>query len=314
MLSRGASLTLAFLRARSGKTGQCWWKQQNIAAALRISLRTVGRHIAELTAAGELESLRRGSTSNLYTLRKTCGKHYTLEAENVRLDRPKCPNVSIELNLKPRRKLARPLFEIPPETIQSPEGRTAPNPEYVFLQGVVRSARSRIERAENPAAYSRAVMRAELEAFRAKQRPSNVVEKREVSLASYSSASGANEAQDVRVMPLPEPYLPVNPNETCASLAKEAGVGVEGHARQRRNGTGRCNPDVGLLDGRYLDIAAGNAESRSPGENLIAPIQAGIKSGTSAFSPQKKPPDSEHCDFSAAIADLARRKRIGGSP
>jgi hypothetical protein len=85
-----------FLQQRANKTGQSWWGQDKMAKELEVHVRTIGRWVRELKAENLLDSIRRGSTSNLYTLRKF-PVQMTLD---VRSDRTKCPNVSIELNLE----------------------------------------------------------------------------------------------------------------------------------------------------------------------------------------------------------------------
>jgi hypothetical protein len=82
---------LYFLKDKSGRKGSCWWGQQKIADELVMARMTVIRAIRALVLAGEIESVRRGSTSNLYRV---------LKYQNVTSDVTKCDNASIELNLK----------------------------------------------------------------------------------------------------------------------------------------------------------------------------------------------------------------------
>lgn len=85
-LTRGARQLLDFLKNRSGRNGQCWWKQANIADQLGCHRSSVVRWVRELTDAGALESIRRGSTSNLYTLSKSCGKQVDFDFTNATTD------------------------------------------------------------------------------------------------------------------------------------------------------------------------------------------------------------------------------------
>jgi hypothetical protein len=135
-----------------------------MAIELDVHIRTIGRWVAELKAAGRLDSIRRGSTSNLYTLR-------IIAVENpipVRSDRTKCPNVSIELNLEQEKQQQ---LAFPQPTITNEYGRTDPNPEFEHLQAVLRGAKRRIELARNPVAYERAIVQAELRAMRKLPQP-----------------------------------------------------------------------------------------------------------------------------------------------
>lgn len=162
MLSSGATALLYFLTQKSGRTRQCWWSQKRIADQMHCSVRTIGRWVSELRLAGLLDSIRRGSTSNLYTLSSACGK----SVEDVRTDQPKCPNVdrpSLLLNLRKEKQLALPF---PQATVTNEYGRTDPNPEYVAIIGILRGARQRIERARNPIAYEHAIVQRELAAMR----------------------------------------------------------------------------------------------------------------------------------------------------
>lgn len=61
------------------------------------------------------------------------------------------------------------------------------------------------------------------------------------------------------------------------AAGREQGRGVEGHARRRRNGTGRRNPAQGFL-------VRGQRQRESAG-TLVAPILAGIKPGRPCSGP-----------------------------
>jgi len=58
---------------------------------------------------------------------------------------------------------------------------------------------------------------------------------------------------------------------------RDEGRGVDGHASQRRNGTGRWNPAQGFL-------VRGQRHRESVG-TLVGPIQAGIESGRPSSEP-----------------------------
>lgn len=157
-ISRNARGFLWFLQERANKNNQSWWGQAKMAKELGVHIRTIGRWVRELKDAGRLDSIRCGSTSNLYTLRITAIEI----AVPVRSDKTKCPNVSIELNLEQEKSQ----LAFPQPTITNEYGRTDPNPEFQHLQGVLRSAMPRIRRARNPVAYERAIIQAELRALR----------------------------------------------------------------------------------------------------------------------------------------------------
>lgn len=89
-MTHATRAVLAFLKDKSGRKGSCWWGQQKIADELVMARMTVIRAIKALALMGEIESVRRGSASNLYRL---------LKCQNVTSDVTKCDNTSIELNL-----------------------------------------------------------------------------------------------------------------------------------------------------------------------------------------------------------------------
>lgn len=159
-MTRNARGFMWFLQQRANKTGQSWWGQEKMAKELGVHVRTIGRWVRELKHAGVLDSIRRGSTSNLYTLRKTGVENLSI----VRSVQTKCPNVSIELNLEQENQQAP--LAMPEPTITNEYGRTEPNPEFEYLSGVLRNALGRIRNARNPLAYERAVIQAELRALR----------------------------------------------------------------------------------------------------------------------------------------------------
>lgn len=104
MLSRGAGELREFLREKArgigdSRVGESWWSQEKIAEQLRVSVRTIGRRVAELVAACEIESERRGSTSNVYRLRHLPMQQMGFEFSDVRSDQTNCPNATIILNL-----------------------------------------------------------------------------------------------------------------------------------------------------------------------------------------------------------------------
>lgn len=157
-MTRNARGFMWFLQQRANKTGQSWWGQDKMAKELGVHVRTIGRWVRELKQAGVLDSIRRGSTSNLYTLRKTAVEIPL----TVRSVQTKCPKVSIELNLEQENQQA----SWPDPTITNEYGRPIPNPEFEHLQRVFQGAQRRVMRARNPAAYERAIIRDELSALR----------------------------------------------------------------------------------------------------------------------------------------------------
>ncbi len=160
-LSRGAMRLIQFLQVRSGRQGQCWWGQKKLAEALGYCVRSIGRWVAELVRAGSLESIRRGSTSNLYRPKDT--------GQNVRTDRTKCPNVSIELNIKTEKASLPALLaeaNAIPATITNECGRVEKNPVRARLMQWWEVSQARFERADNPQAYAAAALSAELAKIR----------------------------------------------------------------------------------------------------------------------------------------------------
>ena len=162
-LSRGASSLLKFLTDKAGRKGFMWWGQRSMATHFDVDIRTIRRWVRELKQSGDVQAARRGSTSSVYTLSKTCGKL----RENVLTDRTKCPKEasgSSYMNLskeKQQQSLAFPQAEIVNEY-----GRRMPNPEHQRIMEVLRAARGRISAARSPVAYERAVIQAELRAMR----------------------------------------------------------------------------------------------------------------------------------------------------
>lgn len=159
-MTRGAKAFLNFIRSKANRNGQSWWGQQTMAKEMDVHRSTINRWVAELVAAGELDSIRRGSTSNLYTLRISTVEKIPRATSNV----AKCDNASLILNSKKENSQLG--LEFPQPYTTNEYGRTDPNPEYQYLVGVLRAAKGRIARADNPAAYERAVWQRELLALR----------------------------------------------------------------------------------------------------------------------------------------------------
>jgi hypothetical protein len=150
-ISRGAQRLLDFLRMKASPSGQSWWGQKRIAEILKYSIRTIKRWLAELVRAKLVNSIRRGSTSNLYNLRENpCAN----QAADGPSEGPECPHVSIELNLAEVKKQEQASFEFP----EPPKPNT---PEYQLLVPILRRRRHAIERADHPAAYEAAIIRGE---------------------------------------------------------------------------------------------------------------------------------------------------------
>lgn len=149
-----------FLKLKSGKSGECWWGQGRIAAELEMHRYSVIQAIAALVSEGLLESVRRGSTSNLYRVREM--------SQNVTRDVTKCDNASIELNLKKEKKPAGREEHhnwvernFPAQRIVNEYGATVPNPAFRRVMEALRTAQERIRRARDPLAYERAIIAAE---------------------------------------------------------------------------------------------------------------------------------------------------------
>ncbi len=162
-MTRGARWFLSFLQEKANRTKQSWWGQQRMADELGCHRSSICRWVRELVEAGELDSIRRGSTSNLYTLRKKGVEKPSQFKRRETSDVAKCDNATLELNFQKEKE--QPLA-FPQPTITNEYGRTDPNPEYQFIVGVLRTAQQRIRRARNPAAYERAIIQAELRALR----------------------------------------------------------------------------------------------------------------------------------------------------
>ncbi len=163
-MTRGARWFLGFLQEKANRNKQSWWGQQRMADELGCHRSSINRWVAELVAAGDLDSIRRGSTSNLYTLRKRAVEKPRQMPLIETSDVAKCDNATLEVNLPKEKKQAELAFPHP--TITNEYGRTDPNPEFEYLSGVLRAALGRIRSARNPVAYERAIVQAELRALR----------------------------------------------------------------------------------------------------------------------------------------------------
>lgn len=101
---------------------------------------SVCRWVAELVAAGNLDSVRRGSTSNLYTLRKTP----VSMSQNATTDVAKCDNATLELNFQEEKKAS--IARKPPSS-EVTNYRTEFGEEWHRLhEGWVEPAGRRVER------------------------------------------------------------------------------------------------------------------------------------------------------------------------
>ena len=190
-MTSGAQCLLAFLVRRGARaSGASWWGQRRMAEAMEVSDRTIRRYLAELIVAGLVESVRRGSTSNMYRV-LSCGK---LQGD-VRSDRTKLSDRGAPVLLTESResenKQASPAAPVencernppqpsavrnapppgmsaadlmPPPTIRSEAGREMPNPDYFRVQQALRRARDRIRVARSPEAYVRAIIEREARA------------------------------------------------------------------------------------------------------------------------------------------------------
>lgn len=157
-LSRGARALLAFLQSKVNFDGVCWWSQPRISEATGYGVRSIGRYIAELSAAGSLEKIRRAARSSVY-------KPVQKPAENSNSIRPKWPNdsakmaeASIEVNFK-EKKIPRDGFDFPEEFVQNQHGLREPNPDWAVAQAALRRASKYSHKASDPAAYERAAVR-----------------------------------------------------------------------------------------------------------------------------------------------------------
>jgi DNA-binding Lrp family transcriptional regulator len=294
VLSPGELMVLNFLLAKGASTSRgCWWRQKRIAEETGISVRSVQRHISKLERAGLLRIQHRQATTNLY---------FADAVENAQGSFNFCGNRGV-----PPRQNGGPFYRTEVKATEEQAGPaefSQAQLEAPRVQAALRRARSRIERADNPRAYARAIIAAELAADQARaamQQTAHVpapdwgmtpeleafireheARQRELGIlppANTESDMARNGARDGSP----------DSNLSGSVLAEEAGVGVEGHARQRRDGTGRCNPAVGLLDGQHpREVCAGR--------HLIAPTRAGIKSGAPAIPPAGSRLARDHLD------------------
>jgi hypothetical protein len=178
ILTHATRAVLAFLKDKSGRSGQCWWGQQKIADTLVMDRGTVIRAIKALVRLGEIVSERRGPTSNVYKMM----------LQNATGEVAKCNISSIELNLKKEKKPAKReerimpsvaavsaqpncgdggecrsegSTQMPPYQIRNEFGGLIINPEYQRIREVLSAADDRIRRARNPEAYARAIIERE---------------------------------------------------------------------------------------------------------------------------------------------------------
>lgn len=149
-LSRGAQRLLSFFQSKQNSAGESWWGLPRIANDLGYDERTIRRWANQLRDAGELTWVRRGSTSNMFRL----------IGQNVRTDRTKCPNATIELNFNKEKKPAKreERGQMPPYQVTNEFGGMMINPEYQRIREVLSAAEDRIRRARNPEAYARAII------------------------------------------------------------------------------------------------------------------------------------------------------------
>lgn len=126
---------------------------------------TVIRSVRQLVEAGLIQSVRRGSTSNIYSLCETSGKQEGPKSQNATSVVAKCNNATLVLNLKVREvasSASRPEIStedpMPPYQLPNEWGRMEVNPEYARIREVLRAADDRIRRSRNPEAYARAIV------------------------------------------------------------------------------------------------------------------------------------------------------------
>lgn len=144
-MTRGAQWFLGFLRDKANRNGQSWWGQQRMADELNVHRSTINRWVAELVTAGNLDSIRRGSTSNLYTLRKAPVEN----RDNVQVKATsvvaKCNNATLELNLEQGKEQAMPARKPPSSDVTN--YRRAFGEEWVRLsEGWIEPGGRRVER------------------------------------------------------------------------------------------------------------------------------------------------------------------------
>lgn len=170
-MTHGARVLLWFLQRKENRNGVSYWGQERIAKELRCHVRTVGRWLAELRRADLVEVKRRGSTSNVYRLRKSSENQLCI----VRTDRTKIadpPEPVLLTELEKENTAARSLPRKPVGKAELPEqftvnecGRRDVNPEWLHVQRVLREALPRIRAARSPDRYASAIIRAERARF-----------------------------------------------------------------------------------------------------------------------------------------------------
>ena len=134
-----------------------------MAREMKRDERTIYRWLRELVENQLITSDQRGHTSALLTLNPLCFQKDWLE--NVRAVRavsasPLCEIYRKDIKLASSTNYEE--IELPPAYVTNEYGRTDRNPEHVRIMAVLRNARERIARADNPVAYEQAILRREL--------------------------------------------------------------------------------------------------------------------------------------------------------
>lgn len=175
-LSRGAQRLLELLESYARHSRRAFPFQRTLAAKLGVKERQVRNLLSELKHSGIVKVLKQGPHSAVYLVEKAVEKAVDNKKQIAGLlpvfcrsfaDGPYMSSMSLIENSKLARK--PPSVEktyrtpgIPPMTITSPAGRVDPNPEFYRIQAILRVRRGAIERARDPEAYLRAILRAEV--------------------------------------------------------------------------------------------------------------------------------------------------------
>lgn len=150
-LSRGARQFLKtmdwFFRGKE----TCWPSRKKLAEKHGCTVRQVARYLAELKGQNVLSSNRRCRSSAVYTLRT--------EMSLVMSSHMSSHSIELKLKNEVKKPAGREPFLMPEPWVVNEYGARLTNPAYTAVQEALRAARWRIEAANNPAAYERAIIR-----------------------------------------------------------------------------------------------------------------------------------------------------------
>lgn len=135
-ITPGAKELYTFLVARCGNRGECRWPQESLAKALRCSVRTIARRLKELTGPDPLiESRRKGSTANLYSIPEEFPRQFELPFGRT-----------------DQTPVADRIYRTEKDSLE----KAAELPQ---VQAALKKSRRAIEQARNPRAYQAAIIR-----------------------------------------------------------------------------------------------------------------------------------------------------------